>query len=242
MRATLIRLAAVSTCLLASAAFADSPAPEPERREIFSADRRYRLDIETGRGRQAETETSAPATASGTAVSYGNGVRTTHKSTFDKGRLTVIELETARGEAPAATLRLFKAGESTPLWQTELDYLPASALVADSGKWVATFDAWGASGRTPNVVVLFDAGGKKTRSLSLDDLFTKGEQERLTRSVSNTWWAAGLYEGDKVPHAFSADGKHLVLKVQLGGYTRPNLEQAAPNERRVELATGKVLR
>jgi hypothetical protein len=63
------------------------------------------------------------------------------------------------------------------------------------------------------VVVLFDARGKQRQALTLDDLFTSSERNKLTRSTSSIWWAAGMYQ-EGVPHTFSADEKHLVLKVQ----------------------------
>lgn len=223
--------------------------PTPARRELFSANRQFRLEILSvdrwSRSREPpEPERPPPGrgTAKTTDVSWADRGKTTRTSTWSDGRLTALELETTQGEPPVATMRLYKGKDTRPLWQRDLAWVPGSAVVSDSGRHVATFDHWAASGTTPQVVVLFDAAGNQQVALSLSDLFTSAEQEKLTRSVSSIWWAAGLYDGDRVPHAFSSDEKHLVLKVQLDGHTRPNLVQPAPQQRLVEVSTGKVLR
>lgn len=227
----------LTLCLWSTWAVADSPAPAPDRREVASKNKAFRLEIVTGRS-DGRTPPKAP-TASGTTISYENGAKVTTRATVERGQLKAVALETRPGQAPEAVLRLMR-GESV-MWEAELDWLPGSAVVAESGKWVATFDHWGNSGENPHVVVLFDDKGRVTRALTLGDLFDPSEQRQLTRSVSSTWWAAGMYQ-EGVPHAFSADEKHLVLKVQLAGHARPNLQQPPAAERRVELATGKVQR
>jgi hypothetical protein len=224
-------------CFLSSSALADLPAPAPDQQVVFSRSRAFRLEIVTGQS-DGRTPPRAP-TASGTTTSYENGAKVTTRATFEKGQLKAVALETKRGEPPQALLRLSKG--TSVVWEVELDWLPGSAVVADSGQWVATFDHWGNSGQNPHVVVLFDDKGRMTKALTLNDLFTSSEQDQLTRSTRSIWWAAGMYE-EGVPHAFSADEKQLVLKVQLAGHARPNLEQPPATERRIELATGKVLR
>jgi hypothetical protein len=66
---------------------------------------------------------------------------------------------------------------------------PVSALVADGGAYVVTFDNWHSVGFGDDVIVIYDQNGKLLKSLSLADILPGEYVKALPRSVSSLWWA-----------------------------------------------------
>jgi hypothetical protein len=97
-------------------------------------------------------------------------------------------------------------GQWQPVWNELLlnDVSPVEAIVSPLGR-VATFDNWHSNGYGKDVVVIYDDHGKAVRAMGLEDFLPKDYIQALPRSVSSIWW------GDH--HYFSADGKHLILRV-----------------------------
>jgi len=110
---------------------------------------------------------------------------------------------------------------------------PVTALVSNQGA-TATFDNWGSMGSGNDVVVIYDAHGRKVRSFALSDLLPKPYIHALPRSVSSIWWS-----GD---HRLSSDGKHLILRVVVPQDPNidPNSETRNYINISVDMATGKV--
>lgn len=79
------------------------------------------------------------------------------------------------------------------------DVAPVSALVADDGAYVVTFDNWHFVGFGDNVVVIYDAGGHVVRSLVLSDFLPEDYVAALPRSVSSIQWGgAHRIAGDRL--------------------------------------------
>jgi hypothetical protein len=111
------------------------------------------------------------------------------------------------GRARGALERLDDNGRWTTVWDGPLlnDVAPVSALVANSGRYVVTFDDWHFVGTREHVVVIYDADGAPIRSLSLADLLPDYYIEALPRSVSSINWG-----GD---HRISEPGDTLILSI-----------------------------
>ncbi len=84
-----------------------------------------------------------------------------------------------------------RAGRWVVVWDKQLvnDVSPVSALVANSARYVVTFDNWHMMGWGNDVVVIYGAGGKQVRSLALTDLLPDYYVKALPRSVSSIWWS-----------------------------------------------------
>ncbi|HEV3468040.1 MAG TPA: TonB family protein [Pyrinomonadaceae bacterium] len=109
---------------------------------------------------------------------------------------------------------------------------PVSALVADSGRYVITFDNWHAVGYGPDVVVIYRADGTLVRKLGLEDFLTEKDIETLPRSVSSIWWGG--------EHRLDEQAGHLVLRVVSSGWERDE-EKMTYHELRIVLDTGNPL-
>jgi len=77
------------------------------------------------------------------------------------------------------------------VWEQPLvnDVSPVSALVADGGGYVVTFDNWHSAGFGDDVVVIYDKNGRVLKSLSLTDILPEEYVKALPRTVSSLWWA-----------------------------------------------------
>ncbi len=77
-----------------------------------------------------------------------------------------------------------------PVWAGPLvnHVAPVSALVADDGRYVVTFDNWHSVGRGENVIVIYGPDGSLVRSMALTDLLPETYISALSHSVSSTSW------------------------------------------------------
>ena len=224
---------------------ADSPGPTPKHQEFRSANGAFlleidELDTDSPNGASVRRQRQAtPEGADETTVYVEREARTVARVSTDRdglARKVVVETTAFTGYSPRS-MRLTRVGQKAPLWQADLGWVPAGALVSNSGRYVATFDEHGAVGRTRHVVALFGPDGSLIRSYSLSDLLSEEEQRRVTHSVSNVWWA-GIFTS--VGHHFDANEDHLVLAIALDA-GRPDSPQPPATARRIDLQTGKVL-
>jgi hypothetical protein len=104
-----------------------------------------------------------------------------------------------------------EAGRWRTIWAKPLinDVAPVTALVADSGRFVVTFDNWHSTGLGENVIVIYDSTGTVVRSLALTDLFPAYFVDALPRSVSSIWWS-GVHRLDEA-------NDRLILSVVMPG-------------------------
>jgi TonB family protein len=107
---------------------------------------------------------------------------------------------------------------------------PVGALVADSGRYVVTFDNWHSVGYGPDVVVIYRADGTLVGKLGLEDLLTASDIETLPHSVSSIWWGG--------EHYLDEGAGHLVLRVVADGEAHRG-EDGKYHDLRVSLATGR---
>lgn len=116
------------------------------------------------------------------------------------------------------------------VWEIALvnEIAPVSALVANSGDHVVTFDDWGGVGTSDNVVVIYGEGGRLVRSLSLSDLLPEDYLRTLPATVSSIYWGG--------EHALSPDGETLQLSLALPGAM---IFPGGYFQRPVTLATGE---
>jgi hypothetical protein len=128
--------------------------------------------------------------------------------------------------------RLGENGQWVVVWDRPLvnDVAPVSALVADAGAYVVTFDNWHAVGRGDHVAVIYGSDGTLIRSLSLADIVPEFYIEALPRSVSSVHWSG--------EHRIS--GGRLVLKIVV-----PSEDSDTQNlsyvDRVLDLANGSIL-
>lgn len=105
-------------------------------------------------------------------------------------------------------------GRWSTIWETRLvnEVAPVSALVANSGEHVVTFDNWHFMGHGNDAVVIYGPGGVVVRSLGLDGLMPEDYVAALPASVSSIDWG-----GD---HSLSEDETRLILKIVIPGSGR----------------------
>ena len=70
---------------------------------------------------------------------------------------------------------------------------PVSAIVANGGRYVVTFDNWHSAGYGDDVVVIFRADGSLVKKFGLEDLLTEGDIQTLPRSTSSIKWGNNHY-------------------------------------------------
>ena len=152
----------------------------------------------------------APASAD----SWGPPTVKTIESPDGKFRFTVIPGDVGVADAgarkPVGRLEIRSPdGNWRSVWERPLvnAIAPLNWLVADSGRYVVTFDNWLMAGVGQDVVVVYDTEGKTVVSLALDELLPPDMIPTLTHSVSSIWWAG--------EHAFSADGSRVLVRVVL---------------------------
>lgn len=115
---------------------------------------------------------------------------------------------------PIGRLDIRTPGGWEPVWERPLvnAIMPLDWLVADTGKYVITWDNWLMAGMGPDALVVYGSGGRLVTSLSLEQFLPPGMVTTLPRSVSSIWWAG--------PHAFSADGSQVLIRVVVPGDER----------------------
>lgn len=76
------------------------------------------------------------------------------------------------------------------IWDKPLqnEISPVTALVADSGWRVVTFDNYYSVGFGDEVIVFYDEKGDLLKKYSLESLLSETELNQVTRSVSSRWW------------------------------------------------------
>lgn len=123
------------------------------------------------------------------------------------------------------------AGAWVTLWAKPLvnDVSPVSALVANSGSYVVTFDNWHRMGHGDDAVVIYDASGTVVRALSLTDFLPKDYVSALSHSVSSIGWGG--------QHALDQRNGLLNLKVTVPEKDLPDEKQGTVNIF-IDLATG----
>jgi len=119
------------------------------------------------------------------------------------------------------------------LWERSLvnAVAPVNALVAADGRYVVTFDNWGAIGYGPDVVVIYGPSGELIRALSLTDILGASRVARLRGSIDSRWWAG--------EHRFES-AQVLALSVLADG---EDFFNAAPryDTLRLQLDTGTLI-
>ena len=120
------------------------------------------------------------------------------------------------------------------IWSRELlnAVAPGEVLVADSGRFVVTFDEWDAAGTGDNVVVIYGPDGRTTGRFSLDELFGPGEAEALKLNLSaggwEGWYRRAMIIGD-------------TLSIDTLAQYRPPPDPFRFRTVRISLAEGKVI-
>lgn len=123
-------------------------------------------------------------------------------------------------------------------WRTEWDVplvndvSPVSALVANSGGFVVTFDDWAGIGVGDNVVAIYGPAGRLIRALRLDAFLPLDYIMTLPRTFGSVWWGGFAESG----HAIAPGGDRLVLQVSMPG---TDLLASGFVELSVDLATGR---
>lgn len=123
----------------------------------------------------------------------------------------------ADSERAGGTLeRRLPNGEWSLVWRTPLlnEVAPVSALVANDGDHVVTFDNWHSIGYGDNVIVIYGPEGQVVRSLGLHDFLSPQQIKTLPASISSVRWAKSK--------SLSADGQSLHLEI-----ARPDDESLA---------------
>lgn len=180
----------------------------PERQTYFSADRRMRLVVTPNRA-LARRYLEGPDSAENPAANA-------------RGRLE------RRGADRRWRL----------VWERPLvnEVAPVSALVADSGDYVVTFDNWGSVGGGDNVVVIYGADGRLVRTMSLTDFLPEDYILTLPQTFSSIWWGGFDHQ-----HHLASDGDRLILSVVIPS-THDDFFWDGQFELEVALATGTPVR
>lgn len=120
------------------------------------------------------------------------------------------------------------------IWSRELfnAVAPGEVLVADSGRFVVTFDEWDAAGIGDNVVVIYGPDGRTIGTFSLDELFPPEEAETLKRGLSfgggEGWYRRAMIIGD-------------ILSIDTLAQYRPPPDPFRFRTVRISLAEGEVV-
>jgi len=83
---------------------------------------------------------------------------------------------------------------------------PVTALVANGGWRVVTFDNYYSVGFGDEVIVFYDEAGNLLKKYSLESLLSETELSQVPRSVSSRWWR----------HKIQLDEKLGLLRVDIG--------------------------
>jgi hypothetical protein len=155
-----------------------------------------------------------------------------------KARVTLVPADWKTGRnppsQPMATLqRQLPDGGWQRVWTQPLAnrVAPVSALLANGGRYLVTFDNWSSIGLGPDVIVIYDGHGALLRKLALTDVLPAVYIAALPSTVSSRSWSG--------VHAISAKGDTLVLQVLVPSEA-PAVETPPTVAIRVRLADGFV--
>lgn len=184
MPSRLLLLLIAGLLLWASAARADSWMPAT-RQVVYSADRHVRFTIEP-------REIASPLRY------FDDKVR---------GREPAGQQQGAADKAQGWLERQDAAGHWSTVWRKPLvnDVSPVSALVANDGGHVVTFDNWHSMGFGDDAVVIYGPDGAVVRAMALTAFLPEDYVAALPRSVSSLHWSGE-------PH-LSPDERQVVLAV-----------------------------
>lgn len=170
--------------LWAGAAGADSWAPA-RRQVIYSADHHVRLTID-------------PRSVTDNLRYFEDKVR---------GREPAGQQAGAPDKAQGWLERQDAAGHWSTVWRKPLvnDVSPVSAVVANDGAHVVTFDNWHSMGLGDDAVVIYGPDGAVVRAMALTAFLPEDYVAALPRSVSSLHWSG--------EHHLSPDGSRVVLEV-----------------------------
>ena len=115
---------------------------------------------------------------------------------------------------------------------------PMKALVADSGRYVVTFDNWGRLGYGDEVVVIYRSDGTLVRKLGLADFLTEPDIRSLSHTASSIWWGG--------PLGFDEQAEHVIIRVVASRRMQPGQPaetepKAVHHDLRIALATGELM-
>lgn len=165
-------------CGLLGSARADSWLP-PSTQEVLSADGRTRVVV-------------TPRALEGAHAYFADKVAGTPAPGQDPASPSIQA--TARLQQRAAD------GQWLTRWQRPLvnDVAPVTVLVANRGRWLVTLDNWHGLGYGDDVLVVYDADGRRLHQFALADLLPAEYIAGLPHSVSSLHWRgeARLRDGD----------------------------------------------
>jgi hypothetical protein len=137
----------------------------------------------------------------------------TYESTAKDARFTVlVKLTPASLASCSGVMSVNKGSAANAIWvevwrqplQNQLS--PVTALVANAGWRVVTFDNYYSAGYGGEVIVFYDEQGNLLKKYSLEALLSPTELGQVSRSVSSRWWR----------RAASIDETLGLLKIQIG--------------------------
>jgi hypothetical protein len=156
-----------------------------------------------------------------------------------KARVSIVpaDWKTVRNppSQPTATMqRATPDGGWQRVWTAPLAnrVAPVSAVLANGGRYLVTFDNWSSIGMGPDVIVIYDGRGALVRKLALADVLPAAYIDALPSTVSSRPWCAA--------HTVSANGDLLILQVPVPSDS-PAAEATPTVAIRVRLADGVVL-
>jgi len=147
-----------------------------------------------------------------------------------------LERQSRADARPNATAKLERKGEGdrwNAVWSGPLANLiaPVSALVADDGRYVVTFDNWYSTGHGEDVLVIYRADGALVRSMQLIDLVPQMYKDSLPHTVSSVRWLKGA--------EIQPDGETLFVDVYVPDDSHMGIQKEAVRFS-VSLADGEV--
>ena len=159
-----------------TSALADSWAL-PSKREYYSSDRKYRLDVIPKKleSQLKYFEDKGDGKPDAGAV----------KGLKDNRAKAIFFVRESIGYTKKAEFALVN------------EVSPVSALVSEDGNYLVTFDNWHAVGYGDDVVVIYRSDGTLVKKFSLEDLFTKDDISTFSHSVSSRWWGGEHYIDNK---------------------------------------------
>ena len=163
------------------------------------------------------------------------------KTPADKEHLKDLT-EQEEKKVPPTFVSLLAVGDSEKrLWRVRYparDFsAPDRAVVADSGKYVALFEA--VSSAQSRAVVVLGPGGKLIGSFKLSDFLAKRELDHVPRMGAMWTWDKD-FSGEF--HKFDEREGVLVLRVAQGASNKPIYERLPTRIVKVSLSSGAVVK
>lgn len=152
------------------------------------------------------------------------------------GREPAGQLPESQQLTPLARLERLEGRRWREVWTVPLvnDVSPVSALVANDGQHLVTFDNWHSAGFGSDVVVIYDGEGNLVRKMGLTDFLPESYVQVLPSTVSSLWWAGS-------DHSLVEDDGVLVLQVLVPSEKRLFESDPETVSLRVRLIDGEVL-